>query len=258
MNNTFDIKRFGMLFKKHTLEHGKTYLLSAGVLTGLLFILLGFSSYSSDGHLRINVQIPVFVFISLITGGIFTSIVFSELGDKSKAIPTLMLPASHFEKYLVAWLYSYIIFQVIYVGVFYLTDSIVVNMGHHELEVDKVINIFDTQKNDCWYAFVAYGFIHAFSFFGAIFFKKLHFIKTAIAFFACLIILTLINKPIVSALIPGDIKSIPFQRLDIYDHDRYFNIRGSDGMMNVSLCVLALVVLLLWATTYLRLKEKEV
>src|SRR4051794_28226809 len=104
MSNTFDIKRFGMLFKKHTLEHGKTYLLSAGVLTGIMFLTLGFMSYSSNGHLRINEQIPVFVFLSIIAGGIFTSIVFTELGDKSKAIPTLMLPASHFEKYLVAWL----------------------------------------------------------------------------------------------------------------------------------------------------------
>ena len=258
MNNTFDIKRFGMLLKKHSLEHGKTYLLSAGVLTGLMFLVLGFMSYSSNGHLRINAQIPVFVFMSLIAGSIFTSIVFTELGDKSKAIPNLMLPASHFEKYLVAWLYSYVIFQVVYVGVFYLTDGIIVSMGHHELEVDKVINVFDTEKNDCWYAFVMYGFIHAFSFFGAIVFNKLHFIKTAMVFFACLILLTLINKPIVSALIPGDIKSIPFQRLDIYEHERYFNIRGSDQMMNVSLYVLALVVLLLWATTYSRLKEKEV
>ncbi len=258
MNNTFNLKRFGMLFKKHTLEHGKTYLLSAGVLTGFMFILLGFMSYSSGGHLFNNLQVPVFVFMMLITGGIFTSIVFSDFGDKSKGIPALMLPASHFEKYLVSWLYSYIIFQVIYICAFYLIDSIVVNLGYHDLEVDKVINIFDTQRNDCWYAFVMYGFIHAFAFFGAIFFKKLHFIKTAIAFFACLIILTLINKPIINALIPGDVKSIPFQRLDIYDHDRYFNMRPSGEMMNISFGVLALVVLLLWATTYLRLKEKEV
>ena len=258
MNNTFDIKRFCMLFKKHTLENSKTYLLSAGVLTGLMFIFLGFNSYSSNGHLLMYVQIPFFIFMLLIAGSIFTSIVFTELGDKSKAIPTLMLPASHFEKYLVSWLYSYVIFQLVYVGVFYLTASIVVNMGHHELEVDKVINVFDWQKNECWYAFVAYGFIHAFAFFGAIFFKKLHFIKTAMAFFAGLVLLTLVNKPIVSALIPGDVKSIPFQRLDIYEHDRYFNIRASDGMMNISLCVLALVVLLLWAATYLRVKEKEV
>ncbi|MEO8885496.1 MAG: hypothetical protein ABI367_05495 [Mucilaginibacter sp.] len=258
MNNTFDIKRFSMLFKKHTQEQGKTYLLSAGVLTGFMFLLFGFFSYSNDGHLPTNLQIPVFIFMSLIAGGIFTSIVFSELGDKSKAIPALMLPASHFEKYLIGWMYSYLIFQVVYVGVFYLTAGIIVSMGHHELEVDKVINIFDTQGNQCWYAFVMYSFIHAFAFFGAIFFKKLHFIKTAIAFFICLIILIIINNPIINAIIPGVVKSVPFQQLAINEHERYISIWPTENMVNASLCVLALVVLLLWTATYLRVKEKEV
>src|ERR1700743_2754531 len=100
MNNTFDLNRFLLLFKKHTLEHAKIYLLSFIVLMGLVFLVLGFDSYTNGGLLDKKAQQISFIFIMLIGGSIFTSMSFIELGDKKKAIPFLTLPASHFEKYL--------------------------------------------------------------------------------------------------------------------------------------------------------------
>jgi hypothetical protein len=258
MNNTFNLKRFGMLFKKHTLEHGKAYLLSTGVLTGLMFICLLYMSFISGGHLNANAQIPVFLVELLLAGSIFTSNAFSDLGNKSKGIPTLMIPASHFEKYLVVWLYTYVIFQVVFVAVFYLTGEIVLTLGKHDLPTDKLVNVFDTE-NDSWYTFVIYGLLHSFAFFGAVHFKKLHFIKTAITFFICVLLLVIINGPMLGRMVNADINAgLPFQRLLLGEKDQYIAIDPSRNMISASYCVLALVVLLLWITTYFKLKEKEV
>ena len=257
MSNTFNIQRFGALFKKHTLEHSKTYALFAGILIGLMFVVLMFMSFTNNGHLNIYGQIPIFIFGLLLAGSMFTSTAFADLGNKSKGIPALMLPASHFEKYLVAWLYTYVFFQVVFVAVFYSTTEIVMALGKHDLPTDMV-NVFDTQ-NDCWYAFIMYGLFHAFAFFGAILFKKLHFIKTAIVFFMCVIVLVIINGPLLARMIGAEIDGgLPFQRLFLKENDRYIAINASPNMINTGFCVLGVVVLLLWTTTYFRLKEKEV
>src|ERR1700712_4678815 len=123
MNNTFNIDRFMLLFKKRSVEQAKTYLLSIAVLTGMLFIILGFNSFTNRGHLDRNPQGIIFMFFLLLGGSIYTSLSFTDMGDKKMAIPALALPASHFEKYLVSWLYSYVIFQLVCVGVFYFADS---------------------------------------------------------------------------------------------------------------------------------------
>ena len=260
MNNTFNIKRFGMLFKKHTLEHGKTYALSTAVLAGILFIALFFFGYINRGHLRAGEQTMLFVFIMSAAGSIFGSMIFADLGDKSKAIPALMLPASHFEKYLVGLIYSYFIFIVVFVATFYLADVIVVDIMKHELEEDKVINVFDPNGKPAQ-AYVIFTLFHAFAFFGAIFFKKLHFIKTAILFFICFGLLFLINAFVLNSLFAADTTfevTIPFGGIMITENNDFSSLSVTDDMFNYGKVIFVIVILLFWSVTYFRLKEKEV
>lgn len=257
MNNTFDIKRFGMLFKKHTIEQSKTYALSAAVLFGVLFLLLSFFSYVNQGHLQSGDQVMIFVLVMSGAGCIFGSIVFADLGDRSKAIPALMLPASHFEKYLVGLIYSYFIFMAVFVAAFFVAASIVVYIGHHDIKDDQLINLFETDSKQ-FVAYVMFTMFHAFIFWGAIYFKKLHFIKTAIVFFLCLGALTLLNQFTLTTLFQRDVNSgMPFERVNVKDGDNYFSIFSSDEMVPYSKAVFVFVVLLFWTTTYFRLKEKE-
>jgi len=264
MNNTFDLKRFGMLFKRHTIEHGKTYALSVGVLTGVLFLILMFFSLTSKRHLRDDTQIIVFIFTMAAAGSIFGSIIFADLGDRTKAIPSLMLPASHFEKYLVGLIYSYFIFVLVFVGAFYLTDTIVVNISEHELAEDKVINIFDPHGKPA-VAYMLFTLFHAFIFWGAIFFKKLHFIKTAIVFFLCLGVAMLINVFILNKMLSTYTQfnvSIPFDRVSIIDinSNNYFIgvVRATEKIEDYGKVIFVICVLLFWTSAYFRLKEKEV
>ena len=177
-----------MLFKKHTVEHGKTYALSSAVLFGAMLLILMFYCYMDKSFLREGDQVMIFVFTMGASGSIFGSIIFADLGDKTKAIPALMLPASHFEKYLVGLIYSYFIFLVVFVASFYVADSIVFSIWGDELKKDKLIDLFDPEGKPA-VAYAMFTLFHAFIFWGAIFFKKLHFIKTSIVFFLCLVLL---------------------------------------------------------------------
>ena len=249
-----------MLFKKHTLEHGKTYALSTAVLAGILFIALFFFGYINRGHLRAGEQTMLFVFVMSAAGSIFGSMIFADLGDKSKAIPALMLPASHFEKYLVGLIYSYFIFLAVFVATFYLADVIVVDIMKHELEEDKVINVFDPNGKPAQ-AYVIFTLFHAFAFFGAIFFKKLHFIKTAILFFICFGLLFLINAYVLNMLFAAHTQfevTVPFGGISIVENDNFSRLVVTDDMFNYGKVIFVIVILLFWTVTYFRLKEKEV
>ncbi len=124
MKKTFSLNRFGRLFKKHTKEHYRNYLMSIAVLVGVMILGGSFLVYMADVQLDKNIQTFLFFTIMLLAGTIFTSSVFADLGEKKKAIAWLTLPASHFEKYLVAWIYSFLLFIIVYTLIFYLAISL--------------------------------------------------------------------------------------------------------------------------------------
>ncbi|GAB2974973.1 hypothetical protein GCM10027049_06800 [Mucilaginibacter puniceus] len=263
MNNTFDIKRFSMLFKKHTVEHSKTYGLSIAVLFGVMFLILLFFSMMNRWHLDEGAQIMLFVFTISGFGSIFGSMMFADLGDRSKVIPALMLPSSHFEKFLVGLLYSYFIFLIVYLASFYLADYIVVSLGDQSPEESKMINVFETTGRKPAIAFMSFTLFHAFVFWGSVFFKKLHFVKTTIVFFLCLGVLALLNGLVLNMFFAAHTRfsaAMPFTPIYIYDLNSTYggwNIQASDKFDTYGLTVFVFVVLLFWTTTYFKLKEKE-
>jgi hypothetical protein len=258
MNNTFSFKRFAMLFKKHTLEHAKMYLMSAGVLAGVLFLILGFVAYTTGGQLPPGAQTVIFILFLLFAGSIFTSLSFAALGDKRKAIPVLTLPASHFEKYLVVWIYSFIIFQLIFVGVFYLADGIVLSLCSSATNHVQVLNLFD-DRYDSYMAFIIYMVLHAFAFLGAVYFEKQHFIKTSFVFFAMIIAFVFVNYAILSSMLNIEVlKNTPFSGLRFIENGRNLNIRAQINFNYYHVAAVCITALLLWSSAFFRLKEKEV
>ncbi|WP_345953627.1 hypothetical protein [Mucilaginibacter sp. PAMB04168] len=259
MSNTFSFKRFIMLFKKHTLEHGKTYLLSSAVLAGLFFISLGFISYINHGDLQPGAQGVIFVIFLLFAGSIFTSLIFAELGDKKKAVPVLTLPASHLEKYLIGWVYSFIIYQLVYIGLFYAVDGIVLSISNTSPSGKlQLVDLFD-DNSKFYYVFTIYALFNALTLCGAIWFEKLHFIKTAFLFFIFVLVLTLINQPVLRAIIGRDIfKGVLFENLRFDDGGHYRSIEPGFDAPVVHFIITMLISVLVWGCAYFKLREKEV
>ncbi|MDB5024176.1 MAG: hypothetical protein JWP78_1931 [Mucilaginibacter sp.] len=256
MNNTFHLTRFGRLFIKHTVEHYKSYLMSLTVLIGVMVLGGSFMVYMINVPIDKGFQTAIFMMILCLGGTIFTSTVFTDIGDKKKAVSSLTLPASHFEKFLVGWIYSFLIFIVVYTATFYLIVLFAVNLKHFSGQPAEIINVFDNPI--CW-AYLLYAFLHAIAFHGAIFFEKLHFLKTSFAFFIYLAILTLINKVLLDALLGRDVNTgLPFGNIRFVENNKVWDLNITDAWDSFILIFLAVLALIFWVAAYYRLKEKQV
>ena len=206
MNKTFNTKRFGRLFLKHTIEHYKGYLMSLCVLIGVMLLGGSFLVYMVEVPLDNSVQAFLFLMILLLAGTIFTSMIFSDLGDRKKAIAWLMLPASHFEKFLVGWIYSFAIFLVLYTCSFYASALFALNIKHFEGHPAELFNVFD---NQILQMYLLYAFLNGIAICGAVYFEKLHFVKTALVFFISLAVLIFINKILLGVMLGRGVEAAP-------------------------------------------------
>jgi hypothetical protein len=254
MNNIFNINRFARLFIKHTAEHYKSYLMSLSVLLGVMILGGSFIIYMIDMPMEGNMQLALFGIILLLTGTMFTSTIFIDIGDKKKAMAALTLPASHFEKFLVGWLYSFGIFLLVYTSCFYLVMLFLTTVKHFPGQHAEIFNIFHRG----WLPIsLLYAFLHAIAFCGAIFFKRLHFIKTAFVFFIGLAILIVINKLFLEALLGKDVMmNLPFGGVRFTDNKTAINITEAQELKLYLL--LGASSFILWTASYFRLKEKQV
>jgi hypothetical protein len=256
MNKTFSINRFGRLFKKHTKEHFRNYLMSVAVLVGVMILGGSFLVYMTDIRLDKNIQTFFFFTIMLLAGTIFTSSVFSDLGERKKAIAWLVLPASHFEKYLVAWIYSFLFFIIVYTLIFYAALFSALNIQHVHIHRMVILNIFEMQILQMYLVF---AFLHAIAFFGAVYFEKLHFIKTAFTFFIILAALILLNKGLLSVFIGKSVDaSPPFSNMRFAEGGQMVDIKIERQNAPYILYLFVILTFIFWVAAYFRLKEKQV
>jgi hypothetical protein len=260
MNNTFNLTRFISYFKKHTVDNGKTYLLSTVVLIGILIVSLFFVVAMGNGYLSTDWQMTVLMSCTILGGSIFTSLTFAELGSTKKAIPVLTLPVSHLEKYLVSWIYTYIIFLFICIGAFYLVDSIAIGFSTPTKYSgpSKLLDLTGKETSGLLLISI-FTQCHALAFWGAIYFDKLHFVKAAFVFFIALLGFNLLSKALISALTDGHVGStVFFQGSDLIVNGQRYFISTGDSINRFGVIIFIVVALLLWASAYFRLKEKQI
>ena len=257
MNKTFNAKRFGRLFIKHSTEHYKSYGMSLVAMIGVMLLGGGFLVYMTGARMDKNDQEIMFMMILLLAGTMFTSTIFADLGDKKKAIPWLLLPASHFEKFLVAWIYSLVVFIILYTLSFYLVALFVLSIKPLEGSPPEMFNISSYQALQIY---MVYAFLHGVAICGAIYFDKLHFIKTAFVFFISLGILILMNKMLLGAMLGRKVEAAPpfgYLRFAENGHVNDITLSYNQYGDNTDYLVTGLAVLF-WVAAYFRLKEKQV
>jgi hypothetical protein len=257
MRKIFNLNRFGRLFYKHTTEHYKSYLMSLIVLLGILLLGGGFLVYMADIPIDEEFQTVLFMVILLLSGTIFTSTVFADLGDKKKAIAWLTLPATHIEKYMVAWVYTVLVFLVVYTISFYGILMVAINMKHFTGHTTRLFNVF---RKPVYLICLLYAFLHGVAFWGAVFFKRLHFIKTAFIFFIFLAIIIFFNKIMLGTLLGRAVEAAPpFGNLRLVENGSLTDINISQNQQNgFVLTLLTVLALIFWVAAFYRLKEKQV
>jgi hypothetical protein len=255
MNNYFSIKRFSGLFIKHTVEHYRTYLMSASVLAGVFLLGGSFIFYMIPGPVDAGFQMAIFGVLILIAGPLFTSTIFTDLGDKRRAIPILTLPASPLEKFMVSWIYSYVIFFVVYTGVFYLVLFILMNLKPWPGHQIEILSLF---QDKFVLVMILFSLLHAVTLYGAIRFEKLHFIKIGFSFFIFYALLILVNSLFVRFIVDRPIKPVtPFAFLNFQDGVNFYSVGLNAQQSAWAFIVVPIISLLIWTAAYFRFKEKQ-
>ncbi|WP_276090061.1 hypothetical protein [Pedobacter sp. JY14-1] len=259
MNSFFNSGRFLKLFAKHTLEHYRVYLMALVVVGGILLVSMLYISYVEDHKFSTETQFAFFLVFYLLSGTLFTSTVFSEMGDRRRAAGVLTLPVSGMERYLVAWIYSFVVFQVVFLLCFYAVDFGVLTLrGLDPVADGQLLNVFSEKAYTN--TFVVYGILHSIVFLGAISFQRLHFIKTAFAFAVFALVMVVLNSMMLNVMVPEQLSAVsPFGTLQFREIEsgQIYAI-GQDGptlLVNGSMTV---IVMILWIAAYFKLQEKEV
>lgn len=257
MSQFFNLSRFGRLFSKHTTEHMGGYLLATGVLLGGLGLVLGFMAYMSPDPITPDMQAVFFGMGLLAAGSFFTSTVFALFGDKKQATAALLLPASHVEKYLVGWLYSLPIFVAVYVGCFFLIDSLVLQLSSGGKPA-AMVQLF-SHGSRLYYSLMAYAVVNAVFLWGSIFFVKQHFVRTAFGVLLGAVVLVALNFQAMLALVGHELNTVmPYASMTLHEGKQWYAINLPEtqsawfGLVPLGLMLLA------WVAAYARVTEKQI
>jgi hypothetical protein len=269
-NNLLSAGRFGAYLKKHLVDNYRFYLMSIVVLTGLLLLLLIFIGLTETHFSRYSDLFPFYLTGLYVAGLIFTSLSFNELGNKSKGIDYLLLPASHLEKFLTTLLITTIGFLLVYHVAFFLAakvlDGIIsIRTGTH-MENDLPHTLKDDWYWNCYIWVVAQSVF----FLGAVYFHKYSLIKTAFVFIVFVLFLYLVNAVFVQLFFYKAINDwrahVPFVGVDISVQPgngpmRYYHkfLMIPEGMSDVLIFTAKyLIAPILWTIAYFRLRDKEI
>src|SRR6476619_2584802 len=119
MNNTFSLKRFGLLFKKAILERPMQ---TIGVM-GLLLILSLILYTVAKRLVGFNAAQNLTFIWGLSGGGFFlASFVFGYFSTNASGSSYLTLPASYFEKWLCGILIAGVLYPIVFLVFYYLID----------------------------------------------------------------------------------------------------------------------------------------
>lgn len=278
MNNTFQIKRFGLLLKRQWLEFGRIYLISLLVVAGIIavfYFLNLMDIFSGKRFVNMNTlsfRIPLFVISGLLFISIVASSYFAHMGQKSRAAIDLLMPASVFEKFISSILFSVILSFLSYLLIFYLVDlGFVLKLKSHvssamvTTEIRSVDGVLKevTTKDMLSYFFPSIGnatfkgvyvipfLVSSMFLLGSVYFNRFHYIKTllVIMIFSGLWTLVVVNSG--QALFEG--------RIPVEQEETVFRTTNSGDLAEWgAAALLMLFAVFFWVVSYLRLKEKEV
>ena len=263
MNNTFDVKRFGLLVKKTLLERPVQMFGFTGLLLALSLIL--YSIIKTFGGFN-PAQNITFIW-GLAGGGFFlASFVFGYFSSNAMGSSFLTLPASNFEKWLCGILIAGVFYPVIFLLFFRVMDSSFVAIYHHGLDpagpfykqLYESVYILDLNGFLAWKVYPMFGFLAGAMLVGSLYFNKVAFIKTAIGISILILGVVGINW-LIATIFFGPINSaIVFNSVTIPVGKEEGSIELPSGIVDIiNNSVWYVMPPVLWLLAFTRLREKE-
>lgn len=249
----FNFNRFISLLNRQITLNLKTWMIAIGSIGGLMIFISFMMMISGAQENIINMYKTFGVVAFFITGLVFSSMSFSEMGTYSKSLQFITLPATRFEKYFTSWFISYVLFfllSLISLVVFSMISSLLsVSIFHGTFEV---LNPFTRELGEIM---LGYFVAHSAFFAGSVWFKKAAFFKTLLTGF---ILQTVANF---WGIIWGYAILKPHQ-YDNFQESEFTNFMIQiDGNGNIEKYVIGffvLIALILLIAGWERFKEREV
>lgn len=211
MNEVLDLRRLWLLFRNDVVADYRTLLLASGALAVLMLLFSAMrvvQFHTSDFYYA-----PWYFGMLFIWGAVVASSSFKELHDKTKNEAYLLLPASALEKTITRLFRTTIAFFV-YLLIYLTVVSAIIEainqllFGRH----NGMFNPLDVSANtSAWFVIGNYVVMTSLYFLGAAWFRKSHFVKTAVA-------LTVI--PLALSLFAAFVGSILFHGAYLYQLDQ--------------------------------------
>lgn len=279
MNQVFSIKRWGMLVGLHWQENRKRYLLAVYAMLGLLLVWYSFVIIMDRfdpmaGFMQYTTYYAGLFFV----GCLYSSTIFSDLGDKAQGIAYLSIPVSALERLLCGLLFCTVAFFIVYNLIFYVVDIPMVHLANRLIEqqhrvwsegypVDRstVFNVFrgldnnfDDQHHHIF--LIAYFCIQSTYILGSVYFSRYAFIKTTVAVFLLILLFVIIQSRVIVPSLPKGWHPRDFTDWERNSGTPLVQVIRLPPVLSATLGALLKygVPLTLWVATYFRLKEKEV
>ena len=277
MNNIFNIRRFGLVFRKDLIENGKRYALLFLTMLGLIAILITLITwdfYKSDAnvdrYLFLNKQLLGFLSFMFIGFGTWFASTFSmPMNSKLKRLSYLISPASNLEKFLVRWIITTIGFIFTFFAAMWVADILSVaictavypEVDVHILDMTKLFppkgstydRDFLVPQDLFTYMVSMYFLLQSVFLLGSTFWEKASFIKTFTAGAALSAAYILICRWAILLFYGG--------------LDGYSNVLSSfewiqnyptEQAITFMAIVISAFTLTCWILAYFRLKESEI
>lgn len=273
MNNTFNFRRFGLLLRKTIYEKG---LVLGGIF--VLAIVLIIFSYSSSGTLRQSAFAQSMGFmIGLFGVTIFVNILLNNFSKKSAAASYLSLPSSHFEKWLVVFVSTFLIFLPIFLIILKVIDTLFIDY-YRELAVTKyhysaaqletsltyLTYTFDEKdtlsRMPFWFFLPTFFGLSGISVVGSLYFNQKSYIRSALVFLGLAIILSLSVNMLFGAIIGEKTAIMNFTKAFITTQkEKHYTVSASESVQSlIKYFMVIFIPAALWLIGLVRLSDKEI
>ncbi|MBW8688121.1 hypothetical protein [Chitinophaga rhizophila] len=267
-NNIFSAVRFGLYMRKHLLDNYRMYGMSVIVLAVLSLVILLISS-TDNFSVTTSGILPVFFIGMYITGLIFTSLSFRELGSKQQGIDYLLFPASHLEKFVTTLLITTIGFLVIYHLAFYCSYQILDFIYYTKRNAHIHNDLAHYMRETPWeYIYFGWFAAQGFMLLGAIYFQRYSFIKVIFLLPIFLFLLYLFNSVFAIIFFGGKLHAwythAPFVGVQVMtgngDENTIFDfLIIPEKLQHIFLFMFKyLLPPILWTLAFARLRDKEI
>ncbi len=271
MSNLFNTTRFFALIRRQWIGFGRIYLMSIGVIAGVIFCFYAFNIGTDYNEIKnesahvysvLNFRSPLFCVLGLFFVTVISSSYFADLGRKTKAIFELMIPASQLEKFLVGIFYTVIISISSYLLIYYLIDLAFVSyLRGFGPAVRTAVNSLGEQVTvDFWQYYFDVDYpkgignilflpilLNAIFLLGGIIFKSYQYIKTAVSLVLYCVAWMSLFVYFMKTQTENTVQQINGNYWSDIDH--------IFGLITVTGIVLTFIF---WGIAFLRLQEKEI